>query len=192
MSHTHLPSTTDVCPSELAGFLSTPFRRLLHKPEIILAGLIQPGQSAADFGCGPGYFTLEVARQVGEGGKVFAVDLQQNMLNLVARSAARAGLLQRITLHRVDGASVRLPEPIDFALCFWMIHEVPDRERFLREIYDNLRPNGTLLMVEPYLHVGSNDFRNSVNLAIQIGFTPIRSIAVAISRSQLFIKPPVD
>lgn len=192
MKHNNLPSSTDVCPAELAGFLSTPLRRLLHRPEKILTGLIQPGQTAADFGCGPGFFTIEMARQVGPSGKVYAVDLQQAMLDQVAIAASRAELLDRITLYRVDGTSALLPEPVDFVLCFWMMHEVPERERFLGEIYQNLRPNGTFLLVEPRLHVGGKDFQKSVRMAQQIGFSPLRSVPVAISMSQLFIKKSED
>lgn len=188
MNHTPSSNTSDVCPAHLAGFFTTPLRRLLHKPEKILAGLIQPGQVAADFGCGPGYFTLPMARQVGLTGRVYAVDIQSEMLDLVHQSALKAGLQDQITLVKVQDGCLHLPGPIDFGMCFWMVHEVPDRQAFLQEIYTHLNPGGVFLMVEPRLHVSHADFQHSVDVARQIGFLPTQKRSVAISYAQLFTK----
>ena len=70
-----------VCPSWLAFVLNNPLRKLLQNPEKILKGLVQEGQTAVDLGCGPGFFTLPLARMVGESGRVIAVDLQSKMLD---------------------------------------------------------------------------------------------------------------
>jgi ubiquinone/menaquinone biosynthesis C-methylase UbiE len=188
MNHNPSSNTSDVCPAHLAGFFTTPLRRFLHKPEKILAGLIQPGQVAADFGCGPGYFTLQMARQAGPAGRVYAVDIQSEMLNLLHQSGIKAGVQDRISLVKVQDGCLHLPGPIDFGMCFWMVHEVPDRRAFLQEIYTNLNPGGNFLIVEPRLHVSRVDFQNSVEIAEQIGFRPTQKPSVAISYAQLFTK----
>ena len=59
-----------VCPASGAGFLANPLRKLIHSPEKILDRYIQPGDTVLDFGCGPGFFTVPMARMAGETGMV--------------------------------------------------------------------------------------------------------------------------
>ena len=56
-------------------------RGLIHNPGKILNGLIRGGDSVVDIGCGPGFFTPTLSYMAGMAGKVFAVDLQQEMLD---------------------------------------------------------------------------------------------------------------
>lgn len=65
-----------VCPWWLAYTFDHALRRLIHRPEVILAGLVRPGQTVLDLGCGMGFFSLAMARLVGEQGRVICVDLQ--------------------------------------------------------------------------------------------------------------------
>jgi len=69
-----------VCPWWLLPTFDNPLRRLIQNPQRILEGLVQVGQRAADLGCGMGYFSLPMARLAGETGRVYAVDLQPEML----------------------------------------------------------------------------------------------------------------
>lgn len=69
-----------VCPVELSGGLDNRFRRWLHNPKKILGPYCKPGMTAMDLGCGPGFFTIEMARLVGTSGHVSACDLQDGML----------------------------------------------------------------------------------------------------------------
>lgn len=178
----------DICPMQLAGILSTPLRRILHRPERILAGLLQPGQIAADFGCGPGYFTLELARQVGPKGKVFAVDLQTGMLDIVRDKAQAAGLQNRIIFHKAEPTRIGLDQLMDFGLAFWMVHEVPDRKTFLVEVAGLLKPGGRFLVVEPRLHVSRVNFIETVALAELAGLKQVKKLGVTISQAILFEK----
>jgi SAM-dependent methyltransferase len=84
-----LDAHPDDCPYWLAWALDNPLRRWLHNPQKILEGLVQPGQTVLDLGCGPGYFSLALARMVGANGRVVAVDLQPEMLEFVRRRAER-------------------------------------------------------------------------------------------------------
>ncbi len=90
----------------------------MHNPKKIFAGLVQPGETALDLGCGPGYFTLPLARLVGENGRVAAVDLQAEMLAIVRRRAERQGLLSRLVLCQAEAGKIDLDLPVDFALAF--------------------------------------------------------------------------
>lgn len=176
-----------VCPWWLIRAFDNPVRRLFQNPEAILAGLIAPGQTAVDIGCGIGYFTLALARLVGEHGLVFAVDLQSHMLNGLQRRAERQGLSKRIRLHQCTPDSLGLSEPVDFILAFWMVHEVPDRARLFREIRSLLKPQARLLFVEPKMHVGGDQFAQSVAFANQAGLREAGEPRIRLSRSRLFI-----
>jgi ubiquinone/menaquinone biosynthesis C-methylase UbiE len=179
----------DVCPFWLADFLDNPFRRLSQKPEKIFLGLVHSGQTVADLGCGPGYFTLGLARIVGENGRVIAVDLQEKMLERVASKAERAGLLPRITLHHCAPDRIGLSQPVDFALAFWMLHEVPDPDSFLKEVQVMLKPGGKFLLVEPVVHVTQAKFTSTVEKACATGLIAIEEPKISISRAMLFQRP---
>ena len=78
-----------VCPWWLCFTFDNPLRRLIHNPDRLLRSWIAPGQTAIDIGCGMGYFTLPMARLVGNSGRVIAVDLQAQMLDRLQRRAER-------------------------------------------------------------------------------------------------------
>jgi len=175
-----------VCPAEFAGWLSTPLRRLITHPGRILRGLVGPGDTAADLGCGPGFFTLPLAEMVGDEGCVIAVDLQQAMLDKVGSRAERKGLASRIHPRRCEAGSLGLDgERADFALAFWMVHEVPDQRRFLREAHELLRSGGRLLLVEPRGHVVKAAFAQTLAAAEAAGFRCVDRPRITFSFSAL-------
>src|SRR5574340_883517 len=137
-----------VCPWWLCYSFDNPLRRLFHDPERLLGPYVKPGMTVVDIGCGMGYFTIGLARLAGPEGKVIAVDLQQRMLDALSRRARRAGGADRIVLNRCGRESLGVEEPADFALAFWMAHEVPDPSRFFGEISAFLKAEGRLLLVE--------------------------------------------
>jgi len=159
------PGRGSVCPARYAGFLATSLRRLVHDPEKILAGLIEEGQVAVDLGCGPGFFTVPMARLVGERGRVIAVDLQQEMLDMMMRAAERRGLASRIRPHKCGNDAIGVAEKVDFVLAFYVVHEVPDVERFLGEVAAMLKSGGRFLLVEPKLHVTAGAFAKTLQIA---------------------------
>lgn len=120
--------------------------------------------TAVDIGCGMGYFTIPLARITSPGGKVIAVDLQQRMLDALIRRASKAGVSDRIIPHRCQKESLGVEGPTDFALAFWMAHEVPDKARFFREIFALLKQGGRLLLVEPKYHVTLRSFERTLTV----------------------------
>ena len=172
-----------VCPASHAGWLSTPLRRLLQNPERILRGLVSEGDTVIDVGCGPGFFTLPLARMVGETGSLIAVDLQPQMLERLRQRAERAGLAGRIRLQACKADALELCAEADFALAFYMLHEVPSAEAFLEEVRGALKPRGRLLLVEPRGHVSASDFQRSVALATKAGMQVLSEPRLAFSRA---------
>ncbi|MEW6218796.1 MAG: methyltransferase domain-containing protein [Thermodesulfobacteriota bacterium] len=174
-----------VCPWWLAYTFDNPLRRLIHRPETILGPHVRPGQVVADFGCGMGYFGIALARLVGPQGRVYAVDLQERMLSILMARAARAGVAARILPRLVRAGELAVTEPLDFALAFWMLHEVPAPRPFLTEIRQLLKKGGRLLVVEPRGHVGPAVFEDEIALAVSAGFEVLDRPAVALSRGVL-------
>ncbi len=177
-----------VCPWWFIGSFDNPLRRWIHPPEKILSGLVQTGQAVLDLGCGMGYFTIPLARMVGGYGIVLAVDLQTQMLAGVRRRAERAGMSDRIQLHLAAPEKIGVSGPVDFALAFWMVHEVRYQESFLTGIFDVLKPGGCLMVSEPRLHVRARQFDEMLLTASRIGFRASAAPPVRFSRSILLIK----
>ena len=150
-----------VCPWWLGYLLASPVRRLFQDPSKILAAYIRPGMTVLEPGPGMGFFTLELARRVGEHGRVVVVDIQPKMLAALQRRAAKAGLRDRVEARLVGPDSMNLGDltgKVDFALAFAVVHEMPNAARFFTELSATLKPEGTVLLVEPGGHVKAEKF----------------------------------
>jgi ubiquinone/menaquinone biosynthesis C-methylase UbiE len=180
-----MSDTSHICSWKHAFALDNPIRRLIHNPQKILGGYIEPGQTVLDVGCGPGAFSIAMAEMVGESGKVIAVDVQEEMLQIVREKAARQGLESRIVTHKSDSDRMGISEKVDFALAFYMVHEVPNAEAFLKEVASALKPRGKLLVVEPKMHVSADAFEKTIDIARQAGLSPITEPKIRFSRSEL-------
>ena len=176
-----------VCPADHAGWLSTPLRRLVHSPRRILDNLLHPGDTVIDLGCGPGFFTLPMARMVGPEGRIIAVDLQPEMLRRLQSRAQRRSLIDRIVLAQCTADTMGGVGPADFALAFYVVHEVPDLERLLAEVRSSLKDGGRLLLVEPKGHVSAAEFSSTVDIAHGAGLRSLSGPSVAFSRAALFV-----
>jgi ubiquinone/menaquinone biosynthesis C-methylase UbiE len=181
-SHQH------VCPWWFCFSFDNPLRKLFQNPEHILKPYIKPGMAVLDVGPGMGYFTVPLAKLTGENGRVIAVDLQQKMLAGIYRRAVKAKVEKRISLYKCTPDSIGVHEPIDFSLVFWMLHEVPDKARFLAEITAVLKRDGVLLFVEPKIHVSRKNFDKTVMIAEKTGLKPINRPRICMSNAILLKK----
>ena len=93
------PPVHGVCPPWCCFTFDNAFRRLLQNPNRILRPYIKPGWTVLDVGPGMGYFTIPMARLVGDTGKVIAADVQQKMLDGLDHRAFKAGVQERIKLQ---------------------------------------------------------------------------------------------
>jgi ubiquinone/menaquinone biosynthesis C-methylase UbiE len=182
------PERNRVCSVERAGALDISLRKLLQNPRKILKPFIREGMTVADIGCGPGFFTLEMARLVGGNGKVTAVDLQEGMLDIVRKKVTGSDLQNIIEFHNCPDDKIGLAKTFDFILIFYMLHEVPDKSAFLNEVCSLVKSNGKVLIVEPRFHVTKNNFDYSEEILKSIGFDIIEKPKVFFSRSVLIRK----
>lgn len=109
---------------------------------------VKPGQTVCDLGCGNGFYTLELARLVGPRGTVYAVDIQPEMLRMLASRAVDEGLLN---IKPVLGTAIdpRVPEGrMDMVLCVDVYHEFSHPEAMLERLRASLAPDGRLVLAE--------------------------------------------
>lgn len=174
-----------VCPWWFCPSFDNVLRKLLHDPAAILGNYVKKGDTALDIGCGMGYFTIPMARLVGETGQVIAADLQSQMLSAAQRRAERSGVNGRITFHRTAPYAIGLTEQVDFALAFWMLHEVKNRPAFLADLRSLVKQGGKFLLVEPRLHVSEANFTLELEQTKTAGFVYLQPVDVRISRGAL-------
>lgn len=173
------------CPWWLVYTFDNRFRRFFHRPERMLQPYVSEGMTVLDAGCGGGVFSIGMAKMVGDEGQVIAVDIQQEMLNITARRAQKEGVLNRIRFHRCEPEDLLLQWPVDFALAFWMVHEVRDTEAFFRQIRSCLKPRGRVLVAEPRFHVSAGRFQEILDSARMAGLSCREEPPIRFSRSGL-------
>ena len=109
--------------------------------------LIAEGSAVADIGAGGGWFTIRLARRVGPNGKVYAEDVQKEMIEAIKRRVSRADLKNVVTVVGTH-TDARLPAPVDAALIVDSFHEMEQPVVMLRSIATRLKPNGRIGIIE--------------------------------------------
>ncbi len=180
-----------VCPVENAGGLDNSFRRWIQNPEKILRPHIKPGMVVLDLGCGPGFFTIEMAKLLKGQGKVIAADLQEGMLEIVRQKIRKALLEQLIELHKCQDQSVGVTEKVDFILAFYVVHEVPDQDKLFRELKSILKPEGKIFIVEPNFHVPKKSFDHMLERVKNLGFEITRLPKSFLSRAVVLMQKTI-
>lgn len=132
-------------PEKLTFMLDNPIRRLLSPPERLISKLsIGSNDVLVDFGCGPGFFLIPLARVAG---RAIGVDVSPRMLERGARHAKKEGVA--IEFLQSDGTNIRLDDSsVDLILLNHVFHEVEDKPRVLGEFHRILKPLGRLAIVE--------------------------------------------
>ena len=174
-----------ICPVERARGLDNSFRKLLQNPKKLLNQYISQGMTVLDLGCGPGFFSIEIAKLLNDSGKVIAADLQEGMLNKVKHKIKGTDLEQRIELHKCKDDSIDIIDKVDFVLAFYMIHEVPNQDNLFKELKSILNTNGKIYIIEPKFHVSKKKFSEMINRTKDIGFEVIDMPKVFFSRTVL-------
>jgi len=139
-------------PEFLANLIDNPLRRKIQPPtEMPIRHGIEPGMTVLEVGPGNGRYTLEIARRVGDKGKIVTVDIEPKMIERVTQRA----LSEKITNLEAKVANVYdLPfnEGAFDAVCMIaVISEIPEPEKAMREFYRVLSPSGTLAFSEVLL-----------------------------------------
>jgi len=109
---------------------------------------VQKGWTVCDLGCGNGYYTLPLARMVGEEGKVIGVDIQPEMLDMLQERASERGI-ENIETRTGTVVDPNLePNTIDLMILVDVYHEFSHPEHMLKEIRESLKPTGRLALLE--------------------------------------------
>ena len=112
---------------------------------------LEHGMKIADLGSGSGFYSLEAARVVGDGGKVYAIDVQKDLLAKL-KNAANASHLPNVEvipgdLEKVGGA--RLADgSVDVAIAANILFQIAEKEAFLREAKRIIKTGGKLAVVD--------------------------------------------
>jgi ubiquinone/menaquinone biosynthesis C-methylase UbiE len=176
------------CPWWMAYFFDNPLRRLYQKPEVTLGPYLKEGMSALDFGCGMGYWSIKMAEMVGPTGKIYSFDIQQKMLDIMNKRAAKKGVADRIERILVDDTVISLEEKVDIAVTIWVVHEVPDPQKLFDQIARALKEGGKLLFAEPSGHIKKPFFEDEIKMAEKSGLMLIDRPKVGGSMAALLEK----
>jgi len=174
-----------VCPVEKSGMLDNKFRKLFQNPQKILKPYIKEGMVVLDLGCGPGFFSMEIAKLLNKTGTVICADLQDGMLDVVRQKIKGSDNENLFQLHKCDSDTINVSLSVDFVLAFYMIHEVPDQVRLFEELKSILTPQGQILIIEPKFHVSKQSFNAMIDNLNAIGFEVIENPKVSFSQSIL-------
>lgn len=127
-------------------------QKIGSEPKKILENIgIVPGSKIADFGCGVGYFVIDAAKMTGSDGKVFAIDIDRKILDVVKTKAIESGL------RNIYGIKADLEKPmstgledesIDLALMINILYMIDKKEEVLKEAYRVLKSGGKLAIME--------------------------------------------
>jgi len=109
---------------------------------------IAKGAAVADIGAGAGYFTWRLAERVGPAGKVYAVDIQSGMLDLLRRNMAARKLTNYETVLGAEDDPRLPPGSLDLALLVDVYHEFSQPQAMLRRIRAALKPDGRMVLLE--------------------------------------------
>jgi Methylase involved in ubiquinone/menaquinone biosynthesis len=133
---------------------------------------LSEGMRVLEIGPGMGFFTLPMARMVGDKGKIYCVDIQQRMLYALRRRARKSGLWGRIEDRLCSNISLGISDlsgTIDLAVAIAVVHEVPDSRMLFREIRSTLNKKGKVLVTEPRHWVSAENFSATLSVAAETG-----------------------
>lgn len=139
----HSFSQADVWAKEF----DNPSRDAWQKPDQVLDALnLDRTAIVADIGAGTGYFSVQIAKRVREG-KVFAIDIEPDMLRYLSERARREHLNTIIPIV-ASQESANIPEPADVILVVDTYHHIDDRVAYFAKLKKSLRPQGRLAIVD--------------------------------------------
>jgi len=139
-------------PAFIGRLLDSGYRRRIQPPEqLIERSGIKRGMHVLDLGCGSGAFTPFIARTVGVKGKVYALDVQADMLKQLERKLSKPENRDIRNIKLIEGNAYELPfenNSLDLVNMVTVLQEIPDRDRALQEVRRVLKRGGFLAVTE--------------------------------------------
>src|SRR5215203_3903322 len=128
--------------------LDSPQRlQALKVPDVVAALKVKPGMLAADIGSGTGVFSLPLARAVRPGGKLYAVEVDEKLLEHVVELGTEQGVTN-IEPVFAEYDNPLLPEPVDFAFIHDVLHHIEKRDVYLKNLAGYLTPAGRIAVID--------------------------------------------
>jgi ubiquinone/menaquinone biosynthesis C-methylase UbiE len=136
------------CGEAAYRHMSDPSRDAWQHPREVVAHLqLRPGDRVADLGAGSGYFTWHLAEAVGQRGSVYAVEIDETALRLLAEGLRSRGL-DNVHLVRGEPSDARLPEPVDLVFSCDTYHHMDDRAAYFQSLRRSLTPQGRVAILD--------------------------------------------
>jgi len=181
-------------PSWLSYGLVSPVRRLLvDRRRLIEEAGIREGSVVLELGCGPGFFTEEISRAVGESGLVYAQDVQSDMLNRLERRLKGLETKANIRLLLQSSASISLPPAsIDVVFAANVFEEIEAEgllEQTVSELYRLCRNGAVLFFLEHRCGVSASLVKRIYGCLESGGFTLLYAENGLLSYKAKFRKP---
>ena len=137
------------CSSFMANYYNRSASAPKNKPDEIIQSLaLKPGMRIADLGAGGGYFTLRFARFVGEGGKVYAIDINEGYLEIIEKEVKKAGLKNIQTILAKADDSLLAEGSVDLIFIRNVFHHLSAPEKYFGDLKTKLKPGGRIAIVE--------------------------------------------
>jgi ubiquinone/menaquinone biosynthesis C-methylase UbiE len=144
--------------------LTTLGRDSWQRPADVIRALeIEPGDRVADLGAGEGYFVPHLSEAVGPGGRVYAVDIDADVVRSLSERFPRDATNVEAVLADTDDASLA-EGSVDLVLLVNTYHHIEDRPEYFRRLQRDLRPGGRVAVIEP-----NQDLRGVLSLALDEG-----------------------
>jgi precorrin-6B methylase 2 len=132
-----------------ADWLERSSREREERPDLLLAALaLTPGMAVADVGAGTGYYSWQIAGRVGQEGRVYAVDVQPQMIELLKEKMRQRGVRNVQPVLGTATETGLAPGSIDLALMVDVYHELEHPREIVDSVLRALRPGGRLVLVE--------------------------------------------
>lgn len=185
-----------------ADWLERNEREVEENPEAALDAIgIKPGLVVADVGAGTGYMSLRMAARVGPGGRVYATDVQPEMLRRLRHNAVKNGFSNIETVLGTE-ADPKLPAgQLDLILLVDVYHELSQPQKMLRKMREALKPDGRLVLLEyrkedPTIPIRTEHKMSVQEVKIEVeaeGFE-LRQVIEKLPRQHIFVfkKPTIQ
>jgi precorrin-6B methylase 2 len=134
---------------QAAGWLERPDRETEERTDLLVEAMqLKPREVVADIGAGSGYFCWRMAKLVGPEGKILAVDIQQEMLDLLQRNMAKRQITNVDSVLGATDDPKLPPGSVDTILMVDVYHEFDQPYEMLRAMQKALKPGGRIVLVE--------------------------------------------
>jgi SAM-dependent methyltransferase len=178
-------------PAKMGNAIAAgPYRSRVQPPSMIVEALdIQPGMEIVELGCGTGFYTIAVAKAIQPAGLVFAVDIQQGMLDKLKVRMDQEGVENIIPVLADAEGHIPLDDGVaDAVFSVTVLPEIPDPQKALLQVKRILKDDGIFVNAEFLLDPDFPLRRTVVKWARQAGFTLNRQVGNPLRHVLVFTK----